>query len=248
MVGGSIDSKLVRFVPGDEEGSLETRTDGILTLSPCLSCLFHIRSLEQRAQLRGDFWNHIDGYLDALECPKVYFENAELKKNGSEKVACWRSSASHRIRVVHWMLACGTSEVFGDADGGDAPASEETQSPSSIKQPVVRVSPPPTAAPAKTTTSTQTPTGSTRVSPENFPLGFSTGDAEVDRILTTLRMKLLIQLENDQKKVNSTISQIQAVTAEKAKPLKQAKMRKHNANPPPDSSKKSRGKQQRRNR
>lgn len=62
-------------------------------------------------------------------------------------------------------------------------------------------------------------------------------DEEVDATLTTLRMKLLVQLEQDQKEVNALISQIQAITAGKAKPLKQAKMRKHNVNAPPPSKK-----------
>lgn len=190
--------------------------DGLPCLSPVLLMQIDTnRSLEQRAQLRDDFWKHIDGYLDALECPKSYFENVDLKNDRAEKVASWRYSASHRIRVVHWMLACGTSEAFGDADGEYAPTSEEeTQISSSIDQQVDRVPPPTTI----TSNSQAPPPGSKRISPEMFPLGFSTGDVEVDRVLTTLRMKLLIQLENDQKKINSAISQIQAVTAEKVEP------------------------------
>ena len=194
------------------------------------------RNLEERTKLRNDFWNHIDGYLDDIDCPKAYFQKCIIESadgvTDKMDVACWRYSPSHRIRVVHWMLSCAASEVFGDVAGDSTSAPEVVQNSRIDQSTIADPVPPSCGAP---------------ISHDKFPLGFSTGDSEVDDVLTNLRMKLLIQLEHDQKEVNAAISQIQGVTAGKAKPLKQAKMRKHNANPPTPSSK-SKGKQQRRNR
>lgn len=159
--------------------------------------------------------------MDALECPKDYFP-LDYYADEDKEFPHWRYSSSHRIRVVNWLLSCATSEAFGDI--GD-----ETDS-------------------TKENTTTQDGGNTeTTITEKPFSLGFSTGDKEVDHILTLLRMKLLIQLEEDQKAINVAVSEVQDVTAAKAKPLKQAKLRKHNINTPSpnkksDNNNRSRGK------
>lgn len=132
---------------------------------------------------------------------------AEYYADDEKESPHWRYSSWHRTRVVNWLISCATSEAFGDI-------SEQSQ-----------------------TESTPTPNVDQSALENPFPLGFSTGDLEVDSILTQLRMKLLIQLEEDQKVINAAVAQVQSVTSGKAKPLKQAKLRPHNAKPPPPQKK-----------
>jgi RNA transcription, translation and transport factor protein len=188
------------------------------------------RNLEDRNKLRSDYWNQINVYLEALECPAGYLSDSDTLQ--------WRHSPSHRQRIVHWLIACAISEVFGDFLQ-KAPKASLSSVMTSQKEPVASCATI-TIAPSSFETTTS-PTRTCNSPPElaelaDFPLGFSTGDEEVDHILTILRMKLLVQLEKDQQQVNELVAEMQAVTVGKAKPLKEAKLRTHNASPPPTNS------------
>jgi hypothetical protein len=168
--------------------------------------------LEEREKLRTDFWAHIEEYLDALECPKWYTQE-------------WRQSSELRVRIVYWLIACATSEAFGDQLSKNSQPKEPEQinkSADTNEQ---------SNRPSTTREETTTYSGQEQAW-KQFPLGFSTGDEAINRTLSILRMKLLIQLENEQKEINHVISQLQQVTAGKAKPLKETKMRKSNTNSP----------------
>jgi len=180
---------------------------------------------DERQQLRNDYWNHIDKYLEALECPKSYFS------------ADWRYSLSHRMRVVYWLVSCATSEAFGDVTIPTQDAAVEQSASLSKSEPSqakVNSSPLNGGGGQSTVSSSSTSELSSK-----FQLGFSVGDAEVDGILLSIRMRLLMQLERDQKDINSAIAQIQRITAGRAKPLKEAKLRSHNVDKPPPSNRKS---------
>jgi RNA transcription, translation and transport factor protein len=190
-----------------------------------LCCPYYGRNLEERTKLRNDFWSHINNYLEALECPENYFP-MDYYADEDKEHPHWRYSASHRNRVVHWLISCATSEAFGD-DDFETMNTEKERLPEGSTQQLTSTNHHP---PELSTTITASKENSNK---NPFSLGFSTGDDEVDHILTILRMKLLIQLEEDQKKINAAVSQVQTVTSNHAKPLKQAKLRKNNAQPPP---------------
>jgi len=186
--------------------------------------------------LRTDFWNHINAYLDAIECPKAYFQNA-VNVSDQTEAAAWRRS-SHRIRVVHWMLAVATSEAYNETG---EPSSESDQKSSSV--PVsedTKVSS--INSSVKSTESCSSVSDKEHLS-KLFPLGFSTGDEEVDDVLTKLRLEMLIQLEHDQLEVNSIVAEIQAITSRNAAPLKEVKKHKHKVIPPKPSKPERKGKQ-----
>lgn len=128
------------------------------------------------------------------------------------------------MRVINWMMACATSEAFDDMSDGQQRAicsEPATTSPTAIDEATLQ-------SPSKG----ESTAGSLKQDLSKFPLGLSTGDEQVDYVLSILRMKLLISLENDQKRINEAISEMQRVTAEKSKPLKETKVRPHNTEPP----------------
>lgn len=176
------------------------------------------RDLEEREKLRTDFWAHIGEYLDALECPKGYTQD-------------WRQSSELRVRIVYWLIACATSEAFGDQLSENSQPKEPEQIAKQNKSEDINQQSNQPSTTREETKTPQTVNSGQAQAWKQFPLGFSTGDEEIDRTLSILRMKLLIQLENEQKEINDAISQLQQVTAGKAKPLKETKMRKSNTNP-----------------
>jgi hypothetical protein len=115
----------------------------------------------------------------------------------------WREVPNLRIRVVYWLLSSAISEAYVEA-----PQPDESPTTTSSKHPVVV-------------------TAATSMIPEkvdDFPLGFSTGDLQVDRALTVLRMQFLSKLEQEQTEQNELLAkkmheveQGQPATKEKTK-------------------------------
>lgn len=222
---------LGHFDPSSVKSAMEVQQDPNSADSQLVSLTLWmedslIRSwkVDERRKLRDDFWAHINNYLDGLECPIDYFPDFYFADE--DKMPHWRYSSSHRQKVVCWLISNATSEAFGDiasqqtADSSPiAPVADETNEVESGESKEAE--------------------GSSQENP--FPLGFSTGDDKVDHIVSLLRMKLLIQLEEDQKAVNEAVCQVQSVTSGKARPLKQAKLRPNNIKKPPPERRGGRG-------
>jgi len=122
--------------------------------------------------------------------------NIPLAYLGNKKEGIsWRHEKPLRSRVIHWLFSIATLELYGDR----FIVNKDT-----------------TTAPSSNTNSLEALDNST-----SFPLGFSTGDESVDRILTVLRMNLLLDLEREQQVINESIAQLQQQTIQHAKPLKQ---------------------------
>ena len=92
----------------------------------------------------------------------------------------WYADPQQRYRVLHWLVSCALQEVSADQT-----AAVTTDTPSRKA----------TAA-ATTTDSLDTAA---------FPLGFSTGDSEVDRVLTILRMQLVASMQREQQAINRAV-------------------------------------------
>lgn len=142
------------------------------------------RDLETRNLLRNKFWVTIDSYLHELECPKGYLE----ANNG---VLAWHRDPSLRIRVVYWIVSCATSEL--NAEKLD-PKEEQV---------VVTVGKEPKPTPVKLILP---PELDLDLDPNAFPLGFSTGDNQVDHILILLRMNFLNEIELEQRQYNQLLA------------------------------------------
>jgi hypothetical protein len=93
----------------------------------------------------------------------------------------WRTIPELRIRVVYWLLSCAISEAYAEDQG-------EENLPSTTKK---KESSGAILIPEKV---------------DDFPLGFSTCDVQVDRILTLLRMQFLAELEVEQKEQNDFLA------------------------------------------
>jgi hypothetical protein len=110
----------------------------------------------------------------------------------NQKRVIWRQDPSLRMQVVYWIISSATFELHA-----------EKVDPK--QQGVV----PSTTA---TTTTTMDLNSSKKLvrlpelDPSVFPLGFSTGDEQVDHILTILRMDLLHQIEQEQQQYNQLLA------------------------------------------
>ena len=171
-------------------------------------------TLDQRDQLQEQFMTTIADYLNELSCPSCY-----LTKD-------WHKDSARRVRVIFWLLSVATAEAYGDAfvassiDGkqsSSAPA-QDTPIPENYKR----------KAREPDLSALKNISQSDLASLQNydFALGFSTGDPQVDGMLTLLRMTLLLDLEQEQQYVNQRIAQLQTVTVPSAKSLKKYKPRR----------------------
>ena len=150
------------------------------------------RDLEQRQNLRQDFWATIDSYLRDLECPENYLNDSQ----GS-----WRRSPKQRTWIVYWLLSCAISEAY--VEDKETPTEDSSTLPTQSE---------PMILPEKV---------------DDFPLGFSTGDALVDRALTVLRMQFLLEIEKEQQEQNEVLAQKIQETIQKnrSKPKEEAQYR-----------------------
>lgn len=152
-----------------------------------LSCPYHLvvfgtldRDLESRDKLRNEFWSTIDSYLDDLECPKGY-----LLMEEAHGVA-WRQDPSLRLRVVYWIISCATSELHAELSKPKPKPKEQVHATAMERTPAKLRLP--------------------ELDPSAFPLGFSTGDDQVDHILILLRMNLLHEVEQEQQQYNQLLA------------------------------------------
>jgi hypothetical protein len=160
-----------------------------------LCCLYIIsssdRDLETRNKLRNEFWSTIDSYLDALECPKEgYYLLKSSTRNGG--VAYWRHDPSLRSRVVYWIISCATSELHAEKLHPNEQVGVVTATPTTPMETEI--------IPA--TKQLLLP----ELDPSVFPLGFSTGDNQVDQLLVLLQMNLLQQVEQEQQQYNQLLA------------------------------------------
>lgn len=164
----------------------------------------------------NNIWNHhVHRYLVELDCPPSYFTNND-----------WRRHSMLRIRVIHWLVACAVSEAYGNIFGAASPESVATAAAAADDD----ASPGHVPLPAATSDKHESDPSSTsrwtnpllqqvqRMDDDdgsddpntffrhNFPLGFTTGDDKVDRILTLVRMTFLMELEEEQDAMNQTIA------------------------------------------
>lgn len=147
--------------------------------------IIRLYDLAARDKLRNLFWEHIDDYLNDIECPGEYVWSHSSSRaakaaasptatSSESSAAPWRHDTQQRTRVMYWILATATSEAYNDR-------MESTPKWNS----------------------------------NNFPLGLATGDDEVDRILTVLRMKYLLQLRQEQDEINECITRMQKIALTK---------------------------------
>ena len=61
------------------------------------------------------------------------------------------------------------------------------------------------------------------VDASQFPLGFTTDDLEVDKVLTYIRMKHVLKLRQEQDQINGCIGRLQQTSVETSKPLRNRK-------------------------
>jgi len=167
-------------------------------------------NFQDREKLKHDFWNTIDHYLKELDCPPGYI-SSELRPPQDTESSHWRTDKCLRVRVVNWLLACATSEMYGDTFLHANPESQDSKTgPDATRQ--------------------QVPPGGDNQGPkpfskDRFPLGFSTGDNQVDEALVLIRMRLLYDLETTQRAINTVIAEQQLTSARRSKPLKQYRPR-----------------------
>jgi hypothetical protein len=112
----------------------------------------------------------------------------------------WREVPKLRIRVVYWLMSCAISEAY--AEEQEEATNQEV--------------------------STNSGTGDTII-PEkvdDFPLGFSTGDLQVDRVLTVLRMEFLLEIEQEQKAQNEFLAKKIQETAQRQFTINEGAKRK----------------------
>jgi hypothetical protein len=196
--------------------SMESGEGPLIQLTLWLEdCIIRLWTLEQRDKLKAEYWKTISVYLEELQCPKAYYTPEH-----------WQLNPALRIRVIFWLLSVATSELYGDAflnegeamddddDDDDAPShSPNTPEPSTKSN----------ESNANFSLEHVSESDLAALDTTRFPLGFTTGDNQVDGILTLLRMNMLLKLEQEQQYVNHRIAQLQATTVPGAKPLKKYK-------------------------
>jgi hypothetical protein len=103
----------------------------------------------------------------------------------NQKRVIWRQDPSLRMQVVYWIISSATFELHAE-----------------------KVDPKQQGVVYSTTTSITTMdlVRLPELDPSVFPLGFSTGDEQVDHILTILRMDLLHQIEQEQQQYNQLLA------------------------------------------
>ena len=95
----------------------------------------------------------------------------------------WREVPKLRVRVVYWLVSCAISEAYAEHQNEEeANINEKKPTNGGTLH---------TLIPEKV---------------NDFPLGFSTGDLEVDRALTVLRMQFLLEIEGEQKAQNEFLA------------------------------------------
>jgi hypothetical protein len=149
------------------------------------------RDLERRNKLRNEFWSTIDSYLDDLECPK---EGGNLLEATNGGKAYWRQDPSLRRRVVYWIISCATSELYTEK----LDPKEQVAAAAAAVAPAVN--------PMERTPATKKLVLLPELDPSVFPLGFSTGDNQVDQLLIILRMNFLQQVEQEQHQYNQLLA------------------------------------------
>lgn len=169
--------------------------------------IIRLLTIEKREALRCDYWTMISEYLEELKCPMGYFS------------AQWQNNAALRVRVLFFLLSVAMSEAYGDAFIDDPPpsATEPDSMPNNLRM---------VDYTNYDAISSISESDLDQIQSDEFPLGFSSGDSQVDRLLVVLRMNLLLDLENEQQFVNQRIAQLQAMKAHDAKPLKKYKQRR----------------------
>jgi hypothetical protein len=177
-------------------------------------CVIRMWTIEKRDQLKADYWTSITEYLQELQCPACYTAGE------------WQRNETQRVRVIFWLLSVATNEAYGDAflnttgtqDSHTIPTTSASSKSACMKRKMHE--------PDMTALKTISETDLASLQNYEFPLGFSTGDNQVDGVLTLLRMNLLLDLEREQQVINRRIAQLQTVTVPEAKSLKKYKQRR----------------------
>lgn len=136
--------------------------------------------LEQRnatiRQPANFFDSHLSTYLKAVGCPFSYNENMQ-------------SSPEQRYHVLHWLICYAMKEVYNDTFQNSSSIDDKNIPPSSA----IAIAPVVVSQSATTTTTT------------SYPLGFSTGDNQVDELLTMIRMQMVLDMAEHQQIINERI-------------------------------------------
>mmetsp|Transcript_20734 Transcript_20734/g.30541 ORF Transcript_20734/g.30541 Transcript_20734/m.30541 type:complete len:286 (-) Transcript_20734:255-1112(-) len=157
-------------------------------------------------KLESNFWSFLQQYLFDLDCPPLYYlqpnsfhlnENGEFVIPNDKKASCsyWRYDRFKRPRLIYWIVSCAVSQQYEDS----------VDHLSIVEHVEVKEEKQPSALPAtekKTSSNEQEP----QWKEETFPLGFTTNDEEVDKILTMIRMKYVLNLRNAQNEMNQAIA------------------------------------------
>jgi hypothetical protein len=93
----------------------------------------------------------------------------------------WRYDAERRVRVVYWLVSCAISEAYHDTENSEVGHADKVDSEDVVPE----------------------------WSQKDFPLGFSTGDDQIDRILTILRFQFLLQLQDEQARLDAVVTELQ---------------------------------------
>jgi hypothetical protein len=133
--------------------------------------------------------------LEAFDCPPSYYQQKQ-----------WYRNPAQHWRVIQWLISAALQEVYSDCVLQQQPTHDTA---STVEHETERTVPPATS---------QTETL------ETFPLGFATGDDDVDLVLIVLRMKLVVELEDEQRAINAAIAA--AMTSRNKPALKPYKPRR----------------------
>lgn len=111
----------------------------------------------------------------------------------------WRHDTMRRVRVVYWLISCAVSEAYGETINSEVKPDSKADS---VETNIM-------------------------LNPKDFPLGFKTGDEQVDRLLTILRLRFLMQLQDEQARLDGIVSDLQKRRQNlgKTKPFKSRRRR-----------------------
>lgn len=189
----------------------------------------------------SSFWKQLALYLNDLECPTAYYCSSSFSaddndghNHGEEQL--WHTDASKRWRVLHWIVTCALQEAYNDTSNDD----ETNPHPFATTTVTATTITTDTALNSTTTTNSnnnESLADSLSViipSSQSFPLGFSTGDPQVDEIVTVLRMQFIAEMQDEQAAIHKEI--IIAATShsqQQQQPKKQQLLKKKAYNTPP---------------
>jgi hypothetical protein len=158
-------------------------------------------------QTANFFETHLATYLQATGCPYTYDHHHHVQDAAA-------IMPEHRIRVLHWLVCCAIKEVYidtfdatppldDDDDAANQPSDPSPQRQDATDLPAVLAKQghgllQESCAVAATTTALPLP-------PIGFPLGFSTGDDQVDAVLTSIRMQMIVDMQEHQHIINERV-------------------------------------------